>query len=1029
MRNDCFVTSASTGTTPGKRLCLTILIALLTNLAFAQRTMVKGRITDSEGPLNGVTVNVQGTDRSVTTDADGRFAIEASPKDVLVFSHVGHTTETLTVGTQTSINMSLSTGSRGLDEVVVVGYGTKKKATLTGSVASTTGRELQESPAANLTNSLVGRLPGLSGLTSGGEPGADKTDLRIRGTNTLGNNGPLIVVDGIANRSMERLEPADIENVTVLKDASAAIYGAQAANGVILITTKRGRAGKPRVTINLNNGYNQPTRITKMANAYEYAQMVNEINSYQGGSPRYTDDDLKQFQDGSDPWGHPSTNFFDATFKKWSAQNYQTVNVSGGSDRNRYYLSVGTHFQDGNFKNSSSNYRQTDFRINVDNTITRDVTLSMDVYGLMENRNSPSHSVYNIYRGLMRGNPTLPAIWPDGKPGPDIENGDNPVVTSTDAAGYDNRKIYTFQSNARLNINVPWIKGLSLQGNASYDKVFQFFKTFTKPVFLYTWNGQPDHVTTPGVRGPSDPRLREESHDGYLATYNLLATYQTTIASDHNLRLLVGTENQSGLDNWFQAFRRNFISDRIDQLFAGAADEYMSNTGGATQSARLNYFGRVNYDYREKYLMEFVWRYDGSYLFAPGKQFGFFPGISAGWRVSEEKFWKQSVHNIESFKIRGSWGLTGNDRIAEYQYVSTYGILNRNYVFGGSLNPIMYEPVVPNAQVTWEIGRQANVGFDASMLNNKLNVTFDYFNNRRSHILIHRNASAPESSGLTLPPENLGKVGNTGFEGLVSYNDKIGNVRYTLAVNGGYSKNKVIFWDETPGIPDYQKATGHPVPSDPSSLKSDLYYQAIGIFKDQGEVDKYPHVAGARPGDVILKDVNNDGIIDGLDRVKSYKNRLPRFTGGVNLALRYKQFDVSIFVQGAFGSETYYAYEAGIVGNWTEQDYINRWTPTNTVTDKSRAYIWGVDYWTTMKSTYNLRSTNYVRIKNVEVGYGIPPRLTKRIGLDQVRVYASGFNLYSFDKFKELDPEMTQNGNTYTYYLQRVVNLGLTVNF
>jgi len=993
--------------------------------------VITGKVVDSiSNPLSGVSITVKGTDKGVSTDASGQFKITVpSSKTVLIISFVGYQTKEVSVGNNSSIIIGLSTIQNQLSDVVVVGYGTQKKVTLTGSVVTAGGKELQQSPASNLTNSLVGRLPGLSGLNRSGEPGADASALRIRGTNTLGNSSPLIVVDGIANRSMDRIEPTDIESITVLKDASAAIYGAQAANGVILITTKRGRQGNPKITLNLNQGYNQPTRITKMANAYEYASMVNEINGYQSQPQRYSAEDLQKYQDGTDPWGHPNTNFFDATFKPWSNQNYQNLSISGGSEKNRYYMSVGTRFQDGNFKNSGSNYRQTDFRFNLDNTISKNINLSFDVSGLQENKLAPSHGVFGIYRGLMRGNPTLPAYWPDGKPGPDIEAGDNPVVVSTDAAGYDNRKTYTVQTNAKLNINIPWVKGLSIQGNASYDRVFIFNKNFTKPITLYTWDGQPTHITTPGIRGVSDPRLLEESHDGFRLTLNAFATYETTIATDHNIKVMAGTEKQSGLDNWFSAFRRNFISDRIDQLFAGGNDTYMSNNGGASQSARLNYFGRANYNYREKYLLEFVWRYDGSYIFAKGRQFGFFPGVSAGWRISEENFWKRSVRIFDDFKIRGSWGQTGNDRIAEYQYTATYGILNRNYVFGGNLNQIMYEPVVPNPNVTWEVANQANIGFDAQLLKKKLSVSFDYFNNIRSQILIKRNASAAETSGLTLPPENLGKVGNKGFEAVISYRDQIGKLNYNVSVNGGYAKNRVIFWDETPGVADYQKATGHPIPSDPSNINSDLYYQAIGIFKDQHAIDAYPHVSSARPGDVILEDVNKDGQIDGLDRVKSHKNNIPTFTGGFTVGLRYKQFDLSILIQGAAGAETYYAYEAGIIGNWTKQDVQNRWTPDNASATKSRAYIWGADYWTTMKSTYNIRNTDYVRLKNVEIGYALPVRFTKKVGIDNIRFYANGLNLFTLDKFAELDPEMEQNGNTYSYYVQRVVNAGLTLTF
>ena len=305
----------------------------------------------------------------------------------------------------------------------------------------------------------------------------------------------------------------------------------------------------------------------------------------------------------------------------------------------------------------------------------------------------------------------------------------------------------------------------------------------------------------------------------------------------------------------------------------------MSNNGSASQNAYMSYFGRVNYDLSRKYLIEFVWRYDGSYMFPEDKRFGFFPGISAGWRISEEDFFKNSLALFNNFKIRGSWGQTGNDRIDEYQYLTTYGfVATKTYVYGGADAKLLYETKIPNPNVTWEIANQANIGFDASMFNSKITMSFDYFNNLRSQILIKRNASIPNSTGLTLPPENIGEVKNTGFEGIITYNNQAGDLNYSISANGSYSKNEVLFWDETPGIPEYQRATGKPMPTQNSdgSFSSQLYYQAIGIFDDQGEIDGTPHWAGAIPGDVIFEDVNKDDVIDGLDRVRGEKNNLPQ---------------------------------------------------------------------------------------------------------------------------------------------------------
>ncbi|NJK97650.1 MAG: TonB-dependent receptor [Bacteroidales bacterium] len=399
---------------------------------------------------------------------------------------------------------------------------------------------------------------------------------------------------------------------------------------------------------------------------------------------------------------------------------------------------------------------------------------------------------------------------------------------------------------------------------------------------------------------------------------------------EHNIKVMAGTERQSGTEDIFSAFRKNYISGAIDQLFAGASDQYMTNDGYAKQNARMNYFGRVNYDLRQKYMLEFVWRYDGSYMFATGKQFGFFPGISAGWRVSEENFWKNNLAFFDDFKIRGSWGQTGNDRISEYQYLSSYGFTsNRSYVYNGIENKLLNETKIPNPNVTWEVANQANIGFDAFFFNNKLSFSGDYFYNRRTQILIKRNASVPSSTGLTLPPENIGKVDNKGFEAVIGYHNQIGDFKYDVSVNGSYSKNKIIYWDETPGRPEYQQSTGKPMPPDPNNPDGNMYYEAIGIFKDQAAIDAYPHWAGAQPGDIIFKDVNNDDVIDGLDRVRSEKNNMPRFTGGLSVNLQYKQFDLAMLFQGATGAQQYVSAESGEIGNYYKDFADNRWTPEN----------------------------------------------------------------------------------------------------
>jgi hypothetical protein len=460
---------------------------------------------------------------------------------------------------------------------------------------------------------------------------------------------------------------------------------------------------------------------------------------------------------------------------------------------------------------------------------------------------------------LMRGYPIAHAYWPNGLAGPDIANGDNPVVITTNQTGYDKTKDYVMESVLKLDVSIPWVKGLSLTSNISFDKNFQNSKLWETPWYLYMWDGTTygaDNlpVLTKAKRGLPSPQLTQSMRDGSRTTLNALLTYETTISNSHNIKVLVGSERISGESMNFWAFRKYFVSNVVDQLFAGSELE-KDNNGSASLNARLNYFGRLNYGYLDKYLLEFVFRYDGSYIFPADKRFGFFPGVSAGWRISEENFWKDNISFINYFKLRGSWGQTGNDRIETYQYLSSYGFSSGSYVFGTE-EKILNELRTPNPNVTWEVANQLDLGFDGAILDNKLDFQADYFYNLRTNILWYRNASVPETSGLSLPRENIGEVVNRGFDFQVGYRNSVGNLNYYVSLNGGYQKNRIKFWDETPGIPEYQESTGRP-------MNAGLYYQAIGVFVDQAAVDAYPHWQGTRPGDIIFEEVNGDGAIDG----------------------------------------------------------------------------------------------------------------------------------------------------------------------
>lgn len=990
---------------------------------------ISGRISDPAGnPIPGANILVKGTTNGTTSDADGKYSLAVTEEDaILIFSFIGFTTQEVAVNGRILIDVVLEEDIRSLEEVVVVGYGEQKKVTTTGAVSSVRGDEMKSSPATNLTNTLGGRIPGLTSITRSGQPGADESTLLIRGMNTLGNNTPLIVVDGIYGRDFGRLNPDDIESITVLKDASAAIYGAQAANGVILVTTKRGKAGATKISVNAGVGNNRPTRLPEMADAATYATMMNELLFYKneslGRNQQFSEDDITKYRDGSDPWGHPNTDWFAETLNKTAKQSNANISISGGTDALRYYVSGATKFSDAYYKNSANDFRQYNFRSNLDGKITPYMTISVDVAANQEIANNPGYGggVGGTWRSLLRGIPTRHARYPTGEPGPDLEFGDQPVVTTTSLTGYSKSVWDKLLTNARIVIDVPWVKGLSVQGNVSYDKHVNLSKQFQKPWILYSWDGGADHNLTPAEKGIATAQLRQSTVNRHSKTANLFATYETAINEIHNLKLMMGVERQSGFSDDFTAFRRNYISTAVDQLFAGAADQFMTNNGSASQFRRANYFGRANYDYKQKFLLEGVFRYDGSHIFGAGKRFGFFPGISVGWRLSEEAFFQDNVGLFDELKLRASVGKTGNDRIPEYQYLSSYGFLPEVYTFGINNDQKMtYETRIPNPDVTWETATQRNIGLDASLLDHRLSISVDYFRNLRSRLLIQRNASIPTSSGFSLPRENIGKVSNNGIETVISYADVIGDFKYSVSFNTSYAKNSIDYWDEPPGAPAWQQSTGRP-------MNTRLYYEAIGIFNDQSDVDAYPHWAGARPGDVIFKDHNNDGKIDGLDRVRSEFNDVPRFTSGMSINMAYKNFDLSILIQGATGAQMYIKPESGILGNYYQEFAGNRWTPENTSASYPRTFDGNTEYWRSQDNTFWLRSSDYVRLKSLEIGYNIG--MKKKAGMEAVRIYANGSNLLMLDEAKIVDPESDPNGLGLPYPLQKVLNVGVTLKF
>jgi len=657
------------------------------------------------------------------------------------------------------------------------------------------------------------------------------------------------------------------------------------------------------------------------------------------------------------------------------------------------------------------------------------------VLGRQENRQFPTKSAGAIFRMSMRGIPTQPAYWPNGLPGPDIEYGENPVVITTNKTGYDRDTRYYFQSNGTIEAIVPGVEGLKFTGTAAVDKMVRQTKRWETPWYLYTFQGEYEPDGTPklvaGKRGPAEPNLNQGNEDQLNVMLGLVGTWDRNF-NGHQITILAGTNKETVKWAGFNAYRRFFISEAVDQIFAGG-DAEKNNGGSAWERARLNYFGRVAYNFKEKYLAEFLWRYDGSYMFPEDTRYGFFPGVMAGWVISEEDFWKNNIKAVDYLKLRGSWGQMGNDQIyyngalQEYQYMSTYGF--RSYIINNIETKTLYETRVPNLGVTWEVANNSNIGIEGSLFANRIHFEFDYFYNRRSNILYPRNASVPQTTGMSLPAENIGKVQNQGFDFLVGYNGSAGDFKYNISVNGGYAYNKIIFWDEAPGAPEWQRTTGKPMNS------NYLVYLYDGVFKDQADIDAtlaqidYSNVVReVRPGDMKYVDFDGDKKITDKDRVRRTRNNIPRFQGGLNINATYKNFDLTILFQGSTGAEQYISTgESGNIGNYLLDVYENRWTIDNP-SDKHPRIANRNDQYFSGGNTYWLRNRDYLRLKNLELGYTIPNSLSSKIGMGHARIYVNGLNLFTLAHLKVYDPE--SDNATGQYYPQaRILNAGLSVTF
>ena len=989
-----------------------------------KKRKVSGTVKDVNGePIIGATIMEEGTTNGTITDFDGNFVLEVADGAELDISYIGYQTQKLQAKSGKALAVTLKEDLETLDEVVVVGYGTQKKVSVTGAMASTKGSDLAKVPTANITNTLAGRLPGLISYNRSGEPGYDDAGLLIRGASTTGDSSPLIVVDGVADRagSLGRIDPNDIENITILKDASAAIYGSRAANGVILVTTKRAKSEKFTVNYNGNIGISSPTILPEMCDSWQYAELINEITP-----DTYSPEDIQKFKDGSDPVNYPNVNAFDILLKQ-AVQTQHNVSASAGGKYISFYASLGYKYQDNYYKNSASNYSQYNFRTNIDFTPHKDVKIGLNVAFRQEDRNSPITGSEDIWRYLIKYNPMVNIWFPGTNYGNVSSKQDNfsPATGLDGTTGYQRDRQSYLNADLTLHWDLPWItEGLSVDAGLYVDRADAFYKKFEKKYYMYEQSGD-EYI----AKEQGSNILDQNMNQTLGVTMNARLNYKRTFNEVHNLNVFVAYEQYQSRYDYMQARRQDFISTAIDEIFAGDINS-ATNDGKASETARMNYFGRLDYDYAGKYLFQFNWRYDGSENFPAGKRFGFFPGVSVGWRVSEEKFWKENVSWMDYLKVRASWGQMGNDKVDAFQYLTAYTFDNPA-ILGGGIESGLWLLRTANPNITWEVANTYNVGIETRFLK-YFNFEADFFKTKRNNILATRNAAIPEYAGLTLPDENIGICSNIGTELTLGFSKQL-NKDWSIMASGNFTYNHstIDFIDEPEGTLDWQKRTGLSIGTD-----GDMYlmYEADGIFRTQEELDSYPHLAEARVGDVRCKDVYEDGVIDAKDKVRQDKPAIPRIMYGINLGANYRNWSLNMLFQGAAQVWQYTFMEAGTIGNFTKDFYENRWTENNINAEYPRTYnrdatvTGGGNY----RNTFWLNNASYLRLKSIELAYDFPKSWLKNTPISAVRLSLSGYNLFTITGIRNIDPETQENSQGWAAWntpQSKVYNFGINVTF
>lgn len=1001
-------------------------VIALTPLADANFAMIRGMVRDNKGnPLPGVSIKIKDRKEGTSTNGEGQFILDAPAQAILLVSYLGFQTQEIPVNGRTEINVLLLEDTQGLNEVIVVGYGTQKKTSTTSAVSTLKGDAIVQNPVANISNSIAGRVSGVLTFQSSGEPGADASAIRVRGVATTGTrNGALTIVDGIP-RNFNQLNPNEIESITVLKDAAAiAPYGLAGANGVILVTTKRGKAGQVALSLDTWYGVQRPTQYPEYLNAYEFAKTLNVANANAGLAPAYTEEALQKYKDHSDPDHYPDVDWMKEVVDFSAPMTSQNLTFSGGSDKVRFFSSLGHLYQQGSV--DVINYRKYNLASNVDINATSSTTISLDLKGSLEvTKNPGSTTGTQIYTSVTKNPPLLATQlqFQNGLPG-------NGLLPSIYNSGYTRNNGNTLFSQLSVEQKIPAVPGLALKVVAAYDKAYTTYKQWQIPYSFYTLNAKDEFIETKsGVVAPS---LNQSFNEDINTTLQGYITYQQSFGK-HGINALAVAEQREGNGNQFAASRLNY-QVLLDELDLGSANKNDLDNGGSSSSFKqLGFVYRLGYDFNQTYFAEFSGRYDGHYFFAPGKRFAFFPAVSLGWRISQESFIKDNYAWIDNLKLRGSYGKSGNLAGSAFQYLSSYG-LNSSYGFGGALFSQVqgvFERSEANPNITWETAKKLDIGIEAMLFKGKLGFEFDFFKERRSDMLVSPTAVVPIEYGIGISQVNAGIMDNQGFDFSVTTGNAFEN---GLTINAGfnfsYAKNKLVETFEntaTRNNPN-RSLTGRP-------LGTQFGLRALGLFQSQEEINASAKQFGTlKPGDIKYEDINGDMKIDDNDQVVIGHPAFPQMIYGFTGNASWKGFDVNMLWQGAFQSSFQLTNEASnpfFNGAKVFKDQLDYWTPDNR--DATYPVILPSPNTNSQQvSSFWQRDGRYLRLKNLEVGYTLPKSIMNKVKIGSLRFYAAGQNLLTFSAEKYLDPEIgisSASKRARYYFQQKVFSFGVNAKF